>query len=202
MKALLLLSGGFDSAVACYLMKDNLDIIAIHFDSSKLTGDSALKKVKILIRKLNIKKLIIVPFDKIQVEVSKKCKHELFYVITRRIMYRISEKIALKKKCNYLLTGENIAQVSSQTLPNMANITNAVNIEILRPLLCNDKVETINLAREIGTYEICSGPELCSFLGPKHPATKSNLETVENEELKIDADKLISEAIKNIKYQT
>ena len=198
-KALLLLSGGFDSAVACYLMQDNLDIIAIHFDSSRLTGDSALQKVKILQKELNIKKLIIVPFDKIQVETSKKCKHELFYVITRRIMYKIAEKIALKEKCNFLLTGENLAQVSSQTLSNIANITNAVNIEILRPLLCNDKIETINIAREIGTYEICSGPELCSFLGPKHPATKSNIEIVESEEEKLDINSLINESSDNIK---
>ena len=198
-KALLLLSGGFDSAVACYQMRNDLYITAIHFDSSKLTGDSALEKVKILIKKLNIKKLIIVPFDKIQIEVSKKCKHDLFYVITRRIMYMIAENIALKEKCNYLLTGENLAQVSSQTLPNMVNITNAVNIEILRPLLCNDKVETINISREIGTYDICSGPELCSFLGPKHPATKSDLDIIKKEEWKLDINSLINESSDNIK---
>ena len=122
-------------------------------------------------------------------------------VITRRIMYMIAENIALKEKCNFLLTGENLAQVSSQTLPNMANITSAVNIEILRPLLCNDKVETINLAREIGTYEICSGPELCSFLGPKHPATKSNIEIVENEESKIDINNLIKESLNAMKHK-
>ena len=202
MRALLLLSGGFDSAIAYKLMEDKLDITAIHFDSSRLTGDSALQKVKILKKKFKIKKLIVVPFDKIQIEVSKKCQHDLFYVITRSIMYKIAEKIAKKEKCNYLLTGENLAQVSSQTLSNMATITDAVDIEILRPLLCNDKVETINLAREIGTYEICSGPELCSFLGPKHPATKSDLNVVKEEELKLDINKLTNEAIAGIEHKT
>ena len=198
-KVLLLLSGGFDSAVSYALMRNDLDIITVHFDSSSLTGDSALKKVNNLKNILSINKLIIVPFGNVQIEVSKKCRHDLYYVITRRIMYRIAEDIAVKEKCSFLLTGENLAQVASQTLSNMSVIKGAVNIEILRPLLCNDKVETINLARDMGIFEICSGPELCSFLGPKHPATRSDLNLVLKEEKKVDMNSLIKESLENIK---
>src|SRR3989338_1152839 len=101
-------------------------------------------------------------------------------------MWRIAENIAKKENAQYLITGENLAQVASQTLSNMQTTQSAVQISILRPLLCNDKVETIAMAREIDTYEISKGPEVCCLLGPKNPATSSSKEIIEKEEENTD----------------
>ena len=96
-------------------------------------------------------------------------------------MMRIAEKEARNSGCNFLITGENLSQVSSQTLTNLYAITKAVNIQILRPLLAYDKTEILKIAREIGTYEISIGPEACDVLGPKHPATTCDLKEIEDE---------------------
>ena len=97
-------------------------------------------------------------------------------------MMKLAEEIALKNKYDFLITGENLSQVSSQTLPNLYAITKAVKIPIIRPLLTYDKIEIINLAKKIGTYEACIGPEMCDVLGTKHPATSCRLEDIEKEE--------------------
>lgn len=97
-------------------------------------------------------------------------------------MLKLAEKEALKEKCDFLITGENLSQVSSQTLQNLHAITKAVKMPIVRPLLTYDKIEILNIAKKIGTYDACIGPEVCDVLGPKHPATTSKLEEIENEE--------------------
>ena len=114
-------------------------------------------------------------------------------------MYKVAEKLAKTLKCKYLLDGCNIGQVSSQTLSNLSTISKAVDIPILRPLLCYDKDDIINLAKKIGTYEISKGKEMCNVLGPKHPATKSNKETILKEESKIDINKLVESSLKNLR---
>ena len=113
-------------------------------------------------------------------------------------MLKIAEKLAKKEKCKFLITGENLGQVASQTLSNMTNTTKAVKLPILRPLLCYDKSEIIILAKKIDTYETSKGPEICCLLGPKHPATKSSLREIEHEEKKILLDKLISGCLKRV----
>ena len=114
-------------------------------------------------------------------------------------MYRIAEKIAEKEDADFIITGENLGQVASQTLDNLAANRKAVKTEIVRPLLSWDKQETMNLAKEIGTYEISieKAPS-CPFV-PKHPATKAKLDDVLYEEKRIDIKKLIKQAISNLK---
>ena len=114
-------------------------------------------------------------------------------------MYKVAEKLAEKLKCNFLLDGCNIGQVSSQTLSNLSVITRAIDIPVLRPLLCYDKDQIIRLAKKINTYEISKGPEMCNVLGPKHPATKSNLEIIGKEESKININKLSEDSLKNVR---
>ena len=114
-------------------------------------------------------------------------------------MYRIAEVIAKKNNIQYLITGENLAQVASQTLTNMAVLNQAVKIKILRPLLGFDKNETIKIAREIDTFDISSQKSAgCPFV-PKHPATKAQLKVVEQEESKLNLKEIIKNNLDNFK---
>jgi len=200
MVGLLLLSGGIDSPIAGWKMKQlGVDLIAVHFSLEPLTTDESVRKAIKLGKTIGIKKLYVCRFGEIQSDISKKCTHRYFYVLTRRIMFRIAEEIAAKECCEFLVTGESIAQVGSQTIENMACIQDSVKIPVLQPILTNDKNETIELARAIGTYEISKGPEMCSILGPKHPATKSVLNVIRAEEKKIDFNEIVKNPILELK---
>ena len=98
---------------------------------------------------------------------------------------------------NFLITGENLAQVSSQTLSNLTSITKNINMEIFRPLLTFDKQEIITRAKKLGTYEISSGPEMCSLLGPKSPATRSKPDVITKELTNFPLQEMLQTAIKN-----
>jgi len=194
-KGILLLSGGFDSVVAGNMLRKKLEIIAIHFHQKELTGEGEVAKIKKLVKKLGIKKVYIVPFVDVFKALVEKCDHRYYYVLSKIAMFKAAEVIAEKEKAKVLITGENLAQVSSQTLSNMRSIDSQVKKIILRPLLTKDKQEIVNIAREIGTYEISKGPEICSLLGPKNPITKSTIEKVEKELNWIDLDSLIKEKL-------
>lgn len=200
MKGLLLISSGIDSAVAGYLMKkQGIDIIGIHFDNRPLTDFRPLEKTKRLLRKLKIKKLYVVEHGKNQLEIIKKCNRRFMCVICRRMMFRISEEVAKKENLDFLITGENLGQVASQTLDNLIVSAKSVKIQIARPLLCNDKQETIDTAKKIGTYEISIERSICCRAVPKHPATKAKIERIEEEEKKLNIKKMVNESIENIK---
>lgn len=195
MKGLLLISGGLDSPVAGWIMLKQMELYSVHFSGEPFINKETENKAKSLAKMIGIKKFIVVPFGKIQEEIVNKCNHRFYYIITKRLMLMISEKLARKFNCDYLVTGDSLGQVGSQTLSNLTNITRAAKMEVLRPLLSYDKIETIDLARKIGTYELSTGPEMCSLLGPKHPATRSNLEIIEKEESNLDLNVLITEAL-------
>ena len=186
MKAVLLLSGGFDSPVSGYLIKkQGVEIIPIHFSYEPFTDNGPEIKTKGAAKILGFKEPIVINISKECEKIAKFCKHKYYFILTKRLMMRIAEKEARNSGCNFLITGENLSQVSSQTLTNLYAITKAVNIQILRPLLAYDKTEILKIAREIGTYEISIGPEACDVLGPKHPATTCDLKEIEDEEKKI-----------------
>lgn len=195
-KSLLLLSGGIDSPVAAYLMqKKGIEITAIHFSGEPFTTDEPERKSIEICKLLNIKKIYTIKFGDIQSEYVNKCDHRLYYILTRRLMLIISEEIAKKEDCKFLITGDNLGQVGSQTLRNMATITNAIKIKVLRPLLTLDKNEIIKIANEINTYEISKGPEMCAILGPNNPATKSDVKKIEKQEEKINLEELKNKAL-------
>ncbi len=194
-KAIALLSGGIDSPVAIHLMKNRLDIIAAHFHQQELTGPGEIEKVKQLLEKLGLKRAYLVPFTLVLKHIIERCQHKNYFILQKILMFRAAERIAEKEGAKYLLTGENLGQVSSQTLSNLVSITQHVKLEILRPLLTNDKEETVKKAKEIATYDISKGPEICSLLGPKHPATKSDPEEIGKELDKIDFS-LVEEALR------
>ena len=194
-KAVALLSGGIDSPVAIHLMKDRLDIIAVHFHQKELTDGREIEKVKELAKILHIRKTYLVPFTAVLKEIVAKCSHQNYYILQKILMMKAAEIIAEKEKAKFLITGENLAQVSSQTLSNLATITSFASLEIFRPVLAFDKQEIIDKAKAISTYDTSSGPEICSLLGPKHPATRSDKENIKKEFGKIDFS-LAEESVK------
>jgi len=182
MKVLSLLSSGIDSPVASHLISKHYEIIAIHFSHQPYITFKQEEVVKKLVKKLKIKKLITIPFGIIQKEIIKDCNPRYRCIICRRLMFRIAEKIAEKYKCKFLVTGENLSQVASQVLPNLINTEKAIEMTILRPLLCFDKQEIINIAREIETYEISIQSPGCCGVVPKFPTTNSKLDIISKQE--------------------
>ena len=198
-KVLCLISGGYDSPVAAYLVKSRFEPIAIHFSIEPFTDNKPELKTRKLCKILGIKKLFVIKAGSSFAELVKKCNHRYYYVLSKRLMYRIAEIIAKKENCLYLVTGESLGQVSSQTLDNLTTIDKSVKITVLRPLLAYNKVEIINLAKKLKTYETSTGPEVCDRLGPKNPATRCDEKTILNEEKKLNIKKLASQAAKNAK---
>ena len=198
MKGLLLLSSGIDSPVAGKLMIDKgIEVTALHFVFHH--NEKEEKKVIELAKKINVKELFFAELRFAHDAYSEKCNPRFTCIYCKRMMLRIAEKLAEKQKCDFIITGENMGQVASQTLDNMAVIQGAVKMIVLQPLLSFDKNDTIKVARKIGTFDksIEKSPG-CPYL-PQHPATTSRLEKVEYEEAKLDIDELIDESVKSVK---
>ena len=201
MKGVALLSSGIDSAVAIYLMmKKDADVVLVHCEMDNKSTEKAKKLAKHLAKifKKEIK-LYQVNHSETLKQISGRINPRFICNICKRMMYRIAERIAEKEKAEFLVTGESLGQVASQTLDNLAANKQAVKIEIVRPLISWDKQEIVDLAKEIGTYEISieKAPS-CPFV-PKHPATKAKTEQLEKEEKAIDIDKLLKNMLKNAK---
>lgn len=189
------MSGGIDSPVAIHLMKNRLEIIAVHFHQVPLSSEKEIEKVKELCKVLEVQKVYLVPFTEVLTELVKKCRHEDYYILSKIAMFKAAEMVAEQEGAKFLITGENLAQVSSQTLSNLTTITKNLKLEIFRPVLTFDKKEIVDVAQKIGTYEISKGPEICCLLGPKHPSTKSNPEKIAEQLGKLDLDKLMKDSL-------
>ncbi len=205
-KAMLLLSGGIDSSVAGFLMaKRGLCLNAIHFYSFPYTSPQAKQKVidlaNIIKKYTGDIRLFVVPFTKIQEEIHKNCDSEYMVTLVRRFMMRIAEKVAIQNNCSALITGENLAQVASQTVESIT-VTNQMSkqLPIFRPLISFDKIEITNIAEKIGTYETSILPyeDCCSVFLPENPVTHPKIEKLEKNEVLLEVNELINEAIKNI----
>ena len=204
-KGLLMLSGGIDSPVSGYLaMKRGIKLECIYFESPPHTSIQAKNKVKSLVKKLtNYQseiKLYVVNFTKIQEEIYKNADPEYMITIMRRMMYRISEKIIKRNNLYVLINGESVGQVASQTLTSMNVINNVTNIPVLRPVCCMDKLEIIDIAKKIDTYETSILPyeDCCTIFLPKHPVINPTLDKCLLYETLFDYEELINEAINNI----
>ena len=205
-KALLMMSGGIDSPVAGYLtLKRGVNIECIHFAAPPYTNELAREKVFDLVDKLRHYthgqiKVHVINFTKLQLAVYDNCDESYAMTVMRRMMYRISEEIANKNNCLALINGESIGQVASQTLNSMQVINEVVKIPVLRPVLCLDKLEIIDIANKIDTYEISIRPheDCCTIFTPKTPATKPKSYKAEAFEKNFDFKKLIDECIDNV----
>ena len=193
-KGVALLSGGIDSPVAIHLMNERLEIIAVHFHQQPLSDEKEVEKVKELAKILKLKKIYLIPFVEVLKALTEQCQHKNYFILSKIVMFKVAEIVAENEGAKYLITGENLAQVSSQTLSNLTTITKQLKLEIFRPVLTYDKQEIIKVAKKIGTYETSSGPEICNLLGPKSPATKSDPEKIRLE-LEQFNSKLLEESL-------
>ncbi len=203
-KGLLMLSGGIDSPVAGYLAsKRGVKLEAIYFESPPHTSVEAKNKVIALARKLalynNDITLHIVNFTEIQETIYKNIPHEYLITIMRRMMYRISALIAYNRNCKVLINGESIGQVASQTLTSMSAINEVVHIPVIRPLACFDKLDIIDIAKSIGTYETSILPfeDCCTIFVPKHPVINPDKKKCSEYEALIPFEDLVYKAVKN-----
>ena len=199
-----MLSGGIDSPVAGYLaLKRGIKIDAIYFEAIPHTSLNAREKVKSLAKELlkytNEINLYVVPITKLQEEIYKNCDSTYIITILRRMMYRISEQIANTNEHLVLINGESIGQVASQTLNSMKVINEVVKIPVIRPVACLDKLEIIDIAKKINTYETSILPyeDCCTIFVPKHPVINPKHEKCLKEEEKIKYQELIKESIKD-----
>lgn len=207
-KSAILISGGIDSPVAAYMMaKRGLVLNAIHFASPPYTSPQAEEKVHNLLRKVsrysgNIT-LFTVGFTEIQEAIRDNCPEELFTLVMRRFMMRISQRIADKEDCKALITGESLGQVASQTLNALACTDAVVSMPVFRPVIGLDKEEIIKISRQIDTFDISIEPyeDCCTVFTPKHPKTRPQISALEQAEQALDVDGLINRALENTKIQ-
>lgn len=206
-KAAILISGGIDSPVAAWMMaKRGIEITAIHFASPPYTSERAEQKVIDLLQKVSEYSgritMITVPFTEIQEKIQKDCPEELFTIIMRRSMMKISQIIAENQKCQALITGESLGQVASQTIGAIACTDEATTMPVFRPLIGMDKDEIVRISRKIDTFDISIQPfeDCCTVFTPKHPRTRPVLKYVKNAEASVLWNDLIENAINNLKY--
>ena len=205
--ASILISGGIDSPVAAWTMaKRGLRLNAIHFASPPYTSARAEMKVKTLLSKVarysGSINLAIVPFTEIQDQIAEHCPEDFFTLIMRRMMMRISERIARGSGSLALITGESLGQVASQTLPALVTTDNVTSIPVLRPLIGMDKEEIITISRKIDAFETSILPyeDCCTVFTPKHPKTRPTVELCEKAEANLDIEALIEKAIAGTEY--
>ena len=206
-KAAILISGGIDSPVAAYMMaKRGIVLDGIHFASPPYTSPRAELKVKQLLKKVSSYsgaiRLGIVPFTEIQEKIGESCPEELFTLVMRRFMMKISERLAKKRGCLALITGESVGQVASQTLPALAVTDNAVDMPVFRPVIGMDKDEIIEISRKIDTFSISIEPyeDCCTVFTPKHPKTRPTIEQLTEAEKALDCDGLINDAVEKTEF--
>ena len=204
-KGLLMLSGGIDSPVAGYLtLKRGVDVECLYFESPPHTSMEAKEKVLKLARILNNYsgkiKVHIVPFTKMQEAIYKNCPDNYMITIMRRMMYRIADIYAEKIGAKIIINGESIGQVASQTLNSMYTINSVTNKPVIRPVACLDKLEIIDIAKKIGTYETSILPyeDCCTIFVPKHPVINPVLEKCLAYEKNFDYESILEETINNI----
>ena len=203
-KGLVLLSGGIDSPVAAWMMaKRGMLIEAVHFHSYPYTSPRARQKVEelasILASYCGGFKMHVINLLPIQEQIVANCPEEETTILVRRFMMRIAEKIAQKRSCMMLITGENLGQVASQTAEALVVTDASVTRPVMRPLIAMDKTEIMDKAREIGTYEKSIEPyeDCCTVFLPKHPTTKPKLERILESESRLDCEALIQAAVES-----
>lgn len=208
-KGMLMLSGGIDSPVAGYLaLKRGVDIEAVHFASPPYTSPGALKKAHDLTRKLtkfggNIQ-FIEVPFTEIQEEIKEKAPEAYLMTLTRRFMMRITDRIRENRNGLVIINGESLGQVASQTLENMQAINAVTATPIIRPVVTMDKLEIIDIAQKIDTFDISIQPfeDCCTIFAPDRPKTNPKIKNTEQYEKRMDVEGLVERAVAGIMVTT
>ena len=204
-RAVMMLSGGIDSPVASYLaLKRGVDIDMVHFYSPPYTTEKALNKAKeltgILANYAGKINFIAVPFAEIQETIKEKIPEGYLMTVQRRFMLELADKIRAKRRGLAIFNGESVGQVASQTLESMAAINDVTTTPVIRPVATMDKTEIINLAEEIGTFDLSIQPfeDCCTIFAPPRPKTKPKIEKAREFENRLDAAGLIERALAGI----
>ena len=207
-KTMHMLSGGIDSPVAAFLMmKRGVTIECIHFASPPYTQMGVIYKLEDLLRVLNKWqakiRLHIIPFTKIQEAIYDNAPESYCITLMRRMMFRLADRLARRRKCLVISSGESVGQVASQTLQSMRVINAVTNMPVIRPCAVMDKIDIIDLSKKIGTYEISIRPyeDCCTIFTPKNPKTMPQEEEVVKFESKFDYESLINEALANVEVK-
>lgn len=201
---MLMLSGGFDSPVAGYLMgRRGVELSCVYYHSSPYTSERAKEKVKdlskILASYTGHIKLYVVPFTDIQMGIVEKCREDELTIIMRRFMMRLACELASIKGIDSVTTGESVGQVASQTMAGLIVSDDVSDRPVFRPLIAMDKNDIMDIAREVGTYDTSILPyeDCCTTFVPKHPKTKPRLKEIVKSEEALDIELLVKEAISN-----
>ncbi|MCT4604502.1 MAG: tRNA 4-thiouridine(8) synthase ThiI [Marinisporobacter sp.] len=203
--AMVLLSGGIDSPVAAWMMaKRGMNIEAVHYHSYPFTSERAKEKVidlaRILVKYCGNIRVHCVNLLPIQKEINEKCPEDEMTILSRRFMMKIAQKVAKKRECHALVTGESIGQVASQTIQGLTVTNHAVDMPVFRPLIALDKVDIMDIAKKIDTYETSILPheDCCTVFLPKRPVTKPRVDKILQSESKLDVETLVNEAVENM----
>ena len=207
-KAMHMLSGGIDSPVAAYLlMRRGVKIECIHFASPPYTNVGVIYKLEDLLKKLNYYqptiRLSIIPFTKIQEAIYDNVPESYCITVMRRMMYRLASKLASRRNCPVISTGESVGQVASQTLVSMHVINEVTNTPVIRPCATMDKLDIIAISKKIDTYDISIRPyeDCCTIFTPKNPKTAPDLEMAKEYENKFNYEEMINEALNNVEVK-
>ncbi len=206
-KGVVLMSGGIDSPVAAdMVMGRGHELVAVHMDNRPFTDTSPLEKVHDHLQVLRTLHgqalpLYVLPHGSTQITLMRNTDRHVGCIMCRRFMWRSAERIAEREGASFLVTGEALGQVASQTLPNMRSATTAVRLPIVRPLIGFDKHEIEERAKALGTYGISTRPGLCCQAVPDKPATRSRLVQILGEEQKIDVERILEDVVKRAELQ-
>jgi tRNA uracil 4-sulfurtransferase len=207
LKAVVLLSDGIDSPVTLYkLVMDGWDVVGLHMDNRPFTSDNYLAKVRMLVERVEEVTGATIPLyiaghgdnqERIANELTELGENAIKYqcVLCKRQMYRVAQTVAEELGAHAIATGESLGQVASQTIHNLAAEEEAVTFPMVRPLLGLDKEDIIEVAKEIGTYEISIIPSLCCSIVPEKPQTRAKLEKVLPYEEKVGPARMLADAI-------
>ncbi len=207
-KVVSLMSGGIDSPVATWkLMKRGAVVVGVHFSGAPVTDDASEYIVDDLAHALasagGIGRIYTIPFGNYQKAIASECPPNLRIVLYRRLMFRVAQGIARIENAKALVTGESLGQVASQTLENIAAVNAVVDIPVLRPLIGSDKLEIIDVAKQLGTFEISSRPadDCCTLFMPRSPETHARIKDCEAAEALVPIDAWVDEILDNLEYR-
>ncbi len=206
-KVVTLLSSGFDSPVATWMVgRRGATCVPVHFSGRPMTSDASEWLTQDIVRALEpagiIGRLYVVPFGECQREISLKAPQSLRVIMYRRLMFEVAQRVAELEGAKALVTGESLGQVASQTLENITATNDVATIPVFRPLIGTDKIEIIDRAQQIGTYEISAqtAPDCCTLFMPRRPETHAHLNAVRSAWETFDHVAMVEHLMKTIEY--